>query len=244
MRRNCDRGFGKISTMKQVATVLLADDERPIREYVTELLESRGFRVIVARDGREAVEAHRRETPDVIILDVMMPRMNGYEACREIRKVDSSVPILFFTALDAEADELMGLGLGADDFISKTASEEKIIGRVSAAARRVSRSEQGNFLFGRGFVDAAACLYCEDGKIDVRLTEREVLVLREFTRYEGAVLSKDWLLTRLFGIDYNGDPRVVDKIIERLRAKVGSSAETIVTVPRQGFAYQPHLSLR
>jgi len=233
-----------MSVMKQGVTVLLADDERPIRKSMTELLESRGFRVVAVRDGQEAVEAHRQETPDVIILDVMMPRMNGHEACREIRKVDSSVPILFFTALDAEADELMGLGLGADDFISKTASDEKIVGRVAAAARRVGRSEDGNFLFGQGFVDAGACMYREDGKNDVRLTEREVLVLREFTRHEGEVLSKDWLLTRLFGLDYNGDPRVVDKIIERLRAKVGSSAETVVTVPRQGFAYQPHLSPR
>jgi len=211
---------------------------------MTVLLESRGFRVVEARDGQEAVEAHRRENPEVIILDVMMPRMNGHEASREIRKVDSSVPILFFTALDAEADELMGLGLGADDFISKTVSDEKIIGRVSAAARRVSRSEDGNFLFGRGFVDTAACMYREDGQDEVRLTEREVFVLREFTRHEGEVLSKDWFLTRLFGIDYDGDPRVIDKIIERLRAKVGSSVETIITVPRSGFVYECHPSPR
>jgi len=211
---------------------------------MTELLESRGFRVVTAKDGKEAVDIHRRERPDVVILDVMMLRMNGHDACREIRKVDASVPILFFTALDTEVDELLGLGLGADDFMSKTASDEKIVGRVVAAARRVSRSEVGNFLFGRGYVDAAACFYQEEGNDDARLTEREVLILREFVRHEGEVLSKDWLLTRLFGMDYDGDPRVVDKIIERLRAKVGSSAETIVTVPRQGFVYQCHPSPR
>jgi len=211
---------------------------------MTELLESRGFRVVAAKDGQEAVDIHRRESPDVVILDVMMPRMSGHDACREIRKVDASVPILFFTSLDAEVDELLGLGLGADDFMSKTASDEKIVGRVVAAMRRVTRSEIGNFLFGRGYVDAAAYLYREGGNDDVRLTEREVLILREFVRHEGEVLSKDWLLTRLFGVDYDGDPRVIDKIIERLRAKVGASVETIVTVPRQGFTYQYHPSSR
>ena len=203
---------------------------------MTELLSGAGYDVIAVRDGGKAVEAHRCESPDLIVLDVEMPRMGGHQACREIRKTDSRVPILFFTSFDSEANELKGLGLGADDFIAKTASPGRILARVASALRRVARDESGNFRFGEGYVDAAAQTFVASDRTE-RLTEREVLILREFVEHRGEVLTKDWLLTRVAGVDYEGDPRLVDKIIERLRAKLGPSGRTLATVPRQGLVY-------
>ncbi|MGN0876932.1 MAG: response regulator transcription factor [Kiritimatiellia bacterium] len=224
--------------MNASARILIADDDRHLLAMMSDILVRAGHSVLPVKDGGEAVEAHLRHAPDLIILDVMMPRMSGPAACREIRKTDAEVPILFFTAYPSEENELKGLGVGGDDFIAKAASEEVLLARVSAALRRCARSTDGNFLFGYGHVDATAQTFFSPSGA-VRLTEREVLTLREFARHPNEVFSKDGLLTRLKGIDFEGDPRLVDKVIERLRAKLGSSASTIVTIPRQGLAYQP-----
>lgn len=204
---------------------------------MSEMLVSAGYEVVAVRDGDEAVAAHRREMPDLVVLDVMMPRLGGHQACREIRKCDADIPILFFTAFDSEANELKSLGVGGDDFIAKTASKECVLARVAAALRRRQRREDGSFPFAYGHVDAAAQAFVSP-EGTARLTEREIQTLREFARRPGEVILKDALLTRLEGLDCECDARTVDKIIERLRAKIGSSARTIVTIPRQGLVYQ------
>ena len=222
--------------MKEIATVLFADDDRIIRISIASTLRHAGYRVVVAKDGIEAVALHREERPDLILLDVGMPKKNGREACEDIRRIDSDVPILFYTAFDEDADQIAGLDCGADDFISKETSAEVLLARLAAALRRQCRSEAGNFMWGLGTVDASAQCYVE-GTLRSPLTIREIEFLRYMAENEGAVISKDALLTRLFGINYSGDSRTLDKIVERLRNKLLGSSHFLTTVPRQGLIY-------
>lgn len=222
--------------METTATVLFADDDRIIRASISDVLQHAGYRVIIAKDGAEAVALHRQERPDLVLLDVGMPKKNGREACEGIRKVDSDVPILFYTAFDEDADQIAGLGCGADDFISKDASPEILLARISSALRRKHRSEFGNFMWGAGTVDVAAQRYVE-GHHHSSLTIREIELLRHMSANEGAVITKDALLTRLFSINYSGDSRTLDKIVERLRNKLFESSRFLTTVPRQGLIY-------
>ena len=222
--------------METIATVLFADDDRIIRASIAGVLQHAGYRVIVARDGTEAVRLHQQEHPDLILLDVGMPKKNGREACEDIRNVDSDVPILLYTAFDKDEDQIAGLGCGADDFISKDASTEVMLARISSALRRKHRSDVGNFMWGAGMIDVAAQCYVE-GHLRSSLTIREIELLRHMAANEGAIISKDSLLTRIFGIDYSGDPRALDKMIERLRSKLMASSHFLTTVPRQGILY-------
>ena len=222
--------------METIATVLFADDDRVIRASIANMLQHAGYRVIIAKDGIEAVKLHQQEHPNLVLLDVGMPKKNGREACEDIRTVDSDVPILLYTAFDEDADQIAGLVCGADDFISKDASPEILLARISSALRRKLRSDVGNFTWGTGRVDVAAQRYVE-GHHQSSLTIREIEFLRHMVANEGAVISKDALLTRLFGIDYSGDPRTLDKIVERLRSKLFESSRFLTTVPRQGLVY-------
>ena len=222
--------------METIATVLFADDDRVIRASVASILQHAGYRVVIAKDGTEAVELHRQEHPNLVLLDVGMPKKNGRDACEDIRNVDSDLPILLYTAFDEDADQIAGLGCGADDFISKDASPEILLARISSALRRKRRSDVGNFMWGTGTVDVAAQRYVE-GHHQSSLTIREIEFLRHMAANEGSVISKDALLTRIFGIDYSGDPRALDKMIERLRSKLLSSSGFLTTIPRQGLVY-------
>ena len=222
--------------MEGVVTILFADDDRVIRNAVAGMLRQAGYRVVVAKDGLEAVGLFGREHPDLVLLDVGMPKMNGRKACENIRGIDESVPILLYTAFDEDADQIAGLDCGADDFISKDASSDVLLARVAAALRRKHRSEVGNFAWGEGHVDVAAQCYVE-GTQRSALTIREIEFLRHLAANEGAVISKDALVTRLFGVDYSGDPRALDKMIERVRRKLFGSSRLLTTIPRQGVRY-------
>ena len=222
--------------MKEIATVLFADDDRIIRTSVAETLRHASYRVVVAKDGIEAVTLHREKRPDLILLDVGMPKKNGREACEDIRRIDSNVPILFYTAFDEDADLIAGLGCGADDFISKAASADVLLARLASALRRRQRCESGNFMWGIGTVDVAAQCYVE-GSLRSPLTIREIEFLRYMVENEDVVISKDALLTRIFGVDYSGDPRTLDKMIERLRHKLLEASRFLKTISRQGLVY-------
>ena len=222
--------------MEEIATILFADDDRIIRASVADLLRQAGYSVLVAKDGAEAVKLHRSEHPDLVLLDVGMPKRNGREACTDIRQIDSDVPILLYTAFDKDNDQIAGLNCGADDFISKDTSSDIMLARLSSALRRKRRSETGNFTWGDGCVDVAAQCYVE-GSLRSSLTIREIEFLRHMAANEGAVISKDALLTRMFGFEYSGDPRALDKMIERLRNKLLTSSRFLTTVPRQGLCY-------
>ena len=216
--------------------ILIVDDEPDICEILRFNLEMEGYDVFIAEGAAEGQEIISRAPVDLILLDVGMPKKNGREACEDIRNADSDVPILLYTAFDKDEDQIAGLGCGADDFISKDASTEVMLARISSALRRKHRSDAGNFMWGAGMIDVAAQCYVE-GHLRSSLTIREIELLRHMAANEGAIISKDSLLARIFGIDYSGDPRALDKMIERLRSKLMTSSHFLTTVPRQGILY-------
>ena len=233
------------------AEILLAEDEAAIREGLAMLLESEGYAVRTAADGVSALAAFRARRPDLLLLDVMMPRKNGYAVCAEVRATDPCVPVLFLTAKDGDADELRGLSLGADDYIPKTASEPILLARIARAVQRARavRSDNENytrpgaadnaFTFGGWCVDTARyCLVGADGR-NVDLSLRELELLRHFHGHPGEVFTRDYLLTRFWGMDFNGGEAVLSTAVARLREKLGTEAARIETVRGVGYRALP-----
>lgn len=219
--------------------ILLAEDEPAIREGLKTLLEGEGYAVRTASDGEEALAAFRARKPDLLLLDVMMPKQNGYAVCREVRKVDTATPILFLTAKDDEADELRGMSLGGDDYVSKTASEPMLLAHIAALLRRTGGVAEVVFGFGDWRVDAASCrLVSVDGaRVDVSL--REVELLRWFASHPGEVFSRDALESRFWGVEFLGGEGSLSMAIGRLRAKLGASGALIESVYGVGYRYSP-----
>lgn len=223
-------------------TILLAEDECSVREGLVALFESEGYAVRATADGVQAVEAFLARRPDLVLLDVMMPGKNGFTVCREILARDSSVPVLFLTAKDSEADELRGLMLGATDYISKTASQAVLLARVANALARAVRThpaQTGGFPFAGQHVDTAQNRLVSPAGTMVDLTLREVELLRCFAAHPNELLSRDFLLTRFWGLDYEGNESAVSVAISRLRDKLGPSGSRIETVYGNGYRFCP-----
>ena len=214
--------------------IIVADDERAARAAVCAVLRDAGHDVREARNGEEALRLYSEERPALLLLDVMMPRLDGWETCRRIRRADGMTPVVFLTALDGEEAMLRGFGLGADDFIRKTASSAELLARISAAMRRAGGSDAVGFDFGEWRVDASA-LRLSRGDRRVDLTEREVAMLRFFKAHPGEKLTRDFLLTKFWGGDFPGGDGALSMAMVRLRAKLGRSGRMIVTAPRVGY---------
>lgn len=229
------------------ADILLAEDEAAIREGLATLLESEGYAVRTAQDGVAALEAYRVRRPDLLLLDVMMPRKNGYAVCAEVRAADPRVPVLFLTAKDGDADELRGLSLGADDYIPKTASEPVLLARIARAIQRTrgvaggghARSGDEGFAFGGWRVDTVRYCLVGKGVQTVDLSLRELEMLRHFGRHPGEVVTRDFLLTRFWGVDFEGGEAALSTAIARLREKLGPAAARIETVRGVGYRAFP-----
>ncbi len=227
--------------MSTDAEILLVEDEPAIREGLAVLLESEGYVVRTAEDGARALELFRMRRPALVLLDVMMPRKNGYVVCEEIRVADKGVPIIFLTAKDGDADELRGLTLGADDYISKTASHPVLLARIAAVLNRASRGSEssvGDFDFGSWRVDVVRFCLTAPGRASVSLLLREVEMLRMFRSHPGEVFSRDHLLTRFWGMDYDGNEAALSTAISRLREKLGEDGERIESIYGQGYRYR------
>ena len=222
--------------MPHGAEILLADDERAVREALCGLLESRGYVVRCASDGDRALALYREHRPDLLFLDVMMPRMGGYAVCEAVRREDLNTPVVFLTALDSDEHELRGLGLGADAYISKTVSEEILIARIAAALRRSDVSPSG-LDFGEWHVEPLKMSMRKPSGETVALGDRELALLRTFALHPGEVMSRDMLLTRFF--DSGATEAVLTVAISRLRDKLGDSGERIRSVRGIGYAYTP-----
>lgn len=220
--------------------ILLADDERVVRESLAALLENAGYAVRTARDGQEALAAFRERKPDLAILDVMMPRMNGFEACRAIRRDDPSVPVLFLTALDSDANQIKALGLGADDYIFKSTAEEVLLARIEAALRRTTREDgDGDFDFGQWRIDASSMTASRDDGSAVRLAEREIAILRLFAANPGEVFMRDWLAVKFWQTPTGASDNLLAVTMSRLRTKLAPEGRAIETVRGAGFSYRP-----
>ena len=217
-------------------TILVADDEANIRELVTLYLEKEGFSVITASDGRAAVNSAREFHPDLIVLDLMMPELSGYEVCRELRR-DSDVPILMLTARGDDVDRIVGLELGADDYLGKPFHPRELTARVKAILRRsgaTAQRETGSVVVGPLSIDWRRHVVTLDGA-ELRLRNKEFDLLRQLAEHEGIVLSREQLLETVWGYDYYGETRTVDVHVNQLRRKLTTDAIAIETVRGVGY---------
>ncbi len=202
------------------AKILVVDDEKPIADIIKYNLEQEGYRVLVAYDGEEAVNITFRERPDLVILDIMLPKKDGFTVCREIRK-RLSVPILMLTAKETETDKVLGLELGADDYVTKPFGTRELTARVRAILRRAegSLSEQEIVKCGSLEINLDTVEVRKSGRM-VELTYREFELLAYLVRNAGCVFTRGKLLSDVWGHDYCGDDRTVDVTVRRLREKV------------------------
>ncbi|MGI8778026.1 MAG: response regulator [Acidimicrobiales bacterium] len=225
------------------AVILVVEDEESFVEALTVGLEREGFRVQVARDGAEALVAFDATKPDLVLLDVMLPRVSGLDVCREIRR-RSKVPIIMVSAKTAEIDTVVGLEVGADDYVPKPYRLRELVARMRAALRRAPSADVA---VSAGVLEVGdVVLDPERHEVFVR-GQRVTLPLKEFELLEvlldnaGRVLTRDLLIDRVWGADYVGDTKTLDVHVKRLRAKVEESSTAprrIVTIRGLGYKYE------
>ncbi len=216
--------------------VLLVEDDTSIRETTAIGLRGAGFRVSVARDGREGLERFADERPDAVVLDVMLPVLNGLDVCRRIRR-ESAVPVVMLTARTDALDVVLGLEAGADDYVRKPFDMQELIARIHAAVRRARGGANETLRLGPVSIDLGSHTVSRDGR-EVSLSPTEFRLLAELARRPGRVFSREMLLEQVWGYDYLGDSRLVDVAVQRLRAKIEidpGHPELIVTVRGVGY---------
>lgn len=223
-----------------MSTILLAEDDAPIREGLVLTLKSEGYAVRAAANGAEALALFAEARPDLLLLDVMMPKKSGWDVCAEVRRADPSVPILFLTAKAEERDKVLGLGLGADDYIVKPFGVPELLARVAAALRRaaaapppIARDEP--FAVAGARVDPRALRLVDAAGRTSDITSRELALLRLFAARPGEALPRDRLLNEGWGVDYLGTTRTLDQLIVKLRRKLGPDASALETIHGVGY---------
>lgn len=217
--------------------ILVVDDEPLIRKLVTDFLKKDGYSVVEAEDGKKAMDLFfSEEKIDLLILDVMLPEYDGFTVCREIRK-KSKVPIIMLTARGDEFDEIFGLDIGADEYISKPFSPNILIARVNAVLRRTMCANDNINDFNGLKIDNDAHQVTLDGKI-VDLSPKEYELLIYLSENYGKALSREQILDKVWGYDYYGDLRTVDTHINRLRIKLDSKSEYVNTVRGYGYRFE------
>lgn len=230
----------------KLKTILIAEDDLHLQRGLIDLLEAEGYRVLAASDGMEALELLETENPDLALLDVMMPRLSGYEVCRTIRKHDARLPVIMLTAKGEEIDKVVGLELGADDYITKPFGLHELRARIAAVLRRSQPSTPplaevapSTFLFGVAEIDRRAYQVYRNGTC-LPLSARELKLLEIFYARPGEVLSRQELLNLVWGINYFGTTRTLDQHVAQLRKKVESDPATplfIATVHGVGYRF-------
>ncbi len=225
-------------------TVLVVEDEASYVEALTIGLTKEGFRVEVATDGIEALQRFDAVNPDVVLLDVMLPRISGIDVCRQLRKY-SQVPIIMVTAKSAEIDTVVGLEVGADDYVTKPYRMRELIARMRAVMRRQSGgteepAQEGTLVVGDVSLDPVEHrVMVDDAEVQLPLKEFELLQI--LLTNAGRVLTRDLLIERVWGVDYYGDTKTLDVHIKRLRAKVEpdpANPARIVTIRGLGYKYE------
>ena len=216
-------------------TILVVDDEKNIVQLARLYLGREGFRVEEAHDGKEALDKARALTPDLIVLDIMMPEMDGLSVCRELRKT-SNVPVIILTARSDDVDKIVGLEIGADDYLTKPFNPRELVARVKAVLRR-----------SQGHVEPESILEVGDIRLDplrrevtvaggpVTLRAKEFELLQAFMRYQGHVLDRERLLSLVWGQDFYGDTRTIDVHVAWLREKLSGAKARVQTVWGVGY---------
>ncbi|PWH17921.1 MAG: DNA-binding response regulator [Anaerolineae bacterium] len=232
--------------------ILVVEDEPSLQETLAYNLEKQGYRVETASDGRTALETARRLKPDLIVLDIMLPALDGIEVCKALRRESFSSPILMLTARDEEIDRVVGLEIGADDYLTKPFSMRELLARIKAQLRRmqVVREEldkiktaspaQDTLIFGNLSINRTRREVLVDGNV-IPLKPQEYELLLFFAEHRGQMLSREFILERVWGWDYIGDSRTVDVHVRWLRQKIESDPANparIVTVRGGGYRFE------
>jgi DNA-binding response OmpR family regulator len=215
--------------------ILVVDDEEPIRQLASLYLEKEGFQVTCAADGPEAIELAHREMPALVVLDVMLPTIDGFEVCRRLRR-DSEVPILMLTARNEDVDKIVGLELGADDYLTKPFNPREMVARVKAILRRYESGQRAGptLRLGPLTVDKQR-REARAGDKELALRTKEFDLLVAFLENAGIVLSREQLLDLVWGYDFYGETRTVDVHVQHLRQKLTGSGVGIQTVRGVGY---------
>jgi two-component system response regulator RegX3 len=222
-------------------TIVVAEDDSAIRDLLAHHLERDGFSVIAVGDGQAALRS-ARHAADLVILDIGLPGVDGFDVVRTLRREERAVPVVMLTARIDEIDRVVGFELGADDYICKPFSPREVVARVRAVLRRTGRTldaAPSSLTFGRLEIDEAAREVRVDG-VDVRLKPREFALLLELAINAGVALSRERLLERVWGFDFDGDERTVDVHVRRLRAKIEEDAglpPIVATIHGYGYKF-------
>ena len=216
-------------------TILVVDDEKNIVQLARLYLNNEGFRVEAAHDGKQALEKAKSLRPDLIVLDIMMPEMDGLSVCKEIRKT-SNVPVIILTARGDDIDRIVGLEIGADDYMAKPFNPRELVARVKAVLRRAQGERDVPEIVDVGplRIDVASREAVLDGH-GLQLRAKEFDLLTAFAQHKGTVLDRERLLRMVWGTDYYGDSRTIDVHVAWLRDKLGDSSVKIQTVWGVGY---------
>ncbi|MCL4108376.1 UNVERIFIED_CONTAM: hypothetical protein GTU68_065404 [Idotea baltica] len=231
--------------------ILIAEDDLHIRQGLTDLLSQEGYEIEAAENGKVALELFQKQKPQFVILDIMMPEMDGYSVCREIRAIDHDIPIIFLSAKSEEIDRVIGLELGADDYISKPFGTREVVARIRAITRRYLKSNKSDFeTTANAQVDSFAFgdlevlpneLRAKRGNDCIDLSLREIKVLQTLANHQGEVVSRDLLFNECWGYDHMPNSRTLDQHISKLRKLIeddASDPQLIKTVHGAGYRYE------
>ena len=224
--------------------ILVAEDDLHIRNGLIEILEREGYSTLAARDGKEALQVYLNKSPDLICLDIMMPEVNGYDVCREIRKRDPLIPVIFISAKSEEVDKVVGLELGADDFIMKPFGVREVIARIRAVTRRCLVARAGtrpHVSFRMDDLEVSPLeMRARRGDHVIDLSLRDVSILETLYENRGKVVDRDTFFDRCWGTDYFPNSRALDQHISQLRKRIEAdpmNPRIIRTVHGVGYRY-------
>ena len=223
-----------------MADLLIAEDDADVRKWLSIALRSEGHDVRATIDGEEVLSALAQKRPDALILDIAMPKRDGFSVCETIRKTDPALPILMLTAKSSTRDKIKGLGLGADDYMTKPFLMEELFARVTALLRRARLTppavfDNATFKVGNSTVDSSRlAILSADGQ-ETPLAAREFALLKLLAAHPGEVLTRDRLLNEIWGVTFYGNTRTLDQHVALIRKKLGADAACIETVRNVGY---------
>lgn len=212
--------------------ILIVEDEKELALIIGKSMEDDGFNVKIVHDGDKAMEIFYDDKPDLVLLDINLPKKNGWEICKEIRAA-SNIPVIMMTARDSELDEIQGLELGADDYITKPFS----LKLISVKVKKLLKLEKDTFFRIKDLTfDFKSYILTIDGEM-IDLSRREAHALEYFFKHKGTILSREILLNEIWGFDFFGDERAVDTLIKRLRKKLGRYSDYIKSIRGVGYVF-------
>lgn len=219
-------------------TIMVVEDEKRLREIVVKYFQAEGFKVLEAVNGKEAVSLIKITPVDIILMDVMMPELNGFEACKQIRAFSDAL-IIMLTARDDDEDKIKGFDCGADEYVTKPFSPKVLVARVNALLKRLNTTVEATNIIQFGALKINKDNYeVHDQEDEIKLSPKEFDLLLLLVEHKNVVLTRETILDRVWGYDYYGDYRTVDTHIKKLRKKLPYSSEAIKTIVKIGYKFE------